>query len=45
MQTRKQPITNQAHSVLHDNAKILPIYLKLEQRKESAEQEANKKAT
>ena len=37
-------ITNQAHSVLYDNAKILPIYQKLEQRKESAEQEATKRA-
>ena len=31
-------ITNQAHSVLYDNTKILPIYQKLEQWKESAEQ-------
>ena len=38
-------ITNQTHSVMCDNTKILPIYLKLEQWKESAEQEANKKAT
>ena len=37
-------ITNQAHSVLYGNRKILPIYQKLEQWKESAEQEANKKA-
>ena len=36
-------ITNQAYSVLYENAKILPIYQKLEQWKESAEQEANKK--
>ena len=38
-------ITNQAHSVLYDNAKILPIYQKLEQWKESAEQEAKRKQT
>ena len=31
-------ITNQVHSVLYDNAKILPMYQKLEQWKESAEQ-------
>ena len=31
-------ITNQAHSVLYGNRKILPIYQKLEQWKESAEQ-------
>ena len=37
-------ITNQVYSVLYDNAKILPIYQELEQWKESAEQEANKKA-
>ena len=37
-------ITNQGHSVLYDNAKILPIYQKLEQWKKSAEQEATKKA-
>ena len=32
------------HSLLYDNAKILPIYQKQQQWKESAEQEANKKA-
>ena len=31
-------ITNQVHSVLYDNAKILPIYQKQEQWKESAEE-------
>ena len=38
-------ITNQGHSVLYDNAKILPMYQKLEQWKESAEQEAKRKQT
>ena len=33
------------HSVFYDNTKILPICQKLEQWKESCEQEANKKAT
>ena len=38
-------ITNQGHSVVYDNAKILPMYQKLEQWKESAEQQAKRKQT
>ena len=38
-------ITNQAHSVLYDNAKILPMYQKQEQWKESAEEVESAEST
>ena len=38
-------ITNQVHSVLYDNAKILPIYQKQEQWKESAKEVESTEST
>ena len=38
-------ITNQVHSVLYDNVKILPIYQKQEQWKESAKEVESAEST
>ena len=38
-------ITNQVHSVLYDNARILPIYQKQEQWKESAKEVESAEST